>query len=95
MIRVLHTIDTTGPGGAETVFINLVKGLDPNRFESFAAIRGPGWVSDNLRKHQIQPIFINTRGAFSLKYLYGMIRIIKFLKIDVIQSHLFGANLYC
>jgi glycosyltransferase involved in cell wall biosynthesis len=95
MIRVLHTIDTTGPGGAETIFINLVKGLDPNRFKSFAAIRGPGWVCDSLRKHQIQPIFIYNRGAFSFKYLHEMIRIIKKYEINVIQAHLFGSNLYC
>lgn len=95
MIRILHTIDTTGPGGAETVFINLVKGLDKNRFYSIAAIKGPGWVCDTLRSNGIEPIFIPAKGGFNIQYLYRLIRIIRDHKIDVIQSHLLGSNLYC
>ncbi|BHH86287.1 glycosyltransferase family 4 protein [Desulforhopalus sp. 52FAK] len=95
MIRVLHTIDTTGPGGAETVFINLVKGLDPEEFESVVAIRGPGWVQDSLKEKGIEPLFIQSRGGFNFKYLIELVRIVRQHKIDVIQSHLFGSNVYC
>lgn len=95
MIRVLHTIDTTGPGGAETVFINLIKGLDSNHFQSIAAIRGQGWVCDTLRKQGVEPIFVNSRGGFNLGYLRDLIRVIRRYKIDIVQSHLFGSNLYC
>jgi len=41
MKRILHTIDTTGPGGAETVFVDLVKGLPRQEYEPVVAIRGP------------------------------------------------------
>ena len=95
MIKVLHTIDTTGPGGAETIFVNLLEGLDTKRFESFAAITGTGWVCDTLRKKSIEPIFIQSRGGFNYKYLMDLIRIIRIHKIDIIQSHLIGSNLYC
>lgn len=94
MIRVLHTIDTTGPGGAETVFVSLAKGLDPARFVSFAAIRGPGWVCDVLRQNGMEPVFISSRGRFNLRYLYQLIRIVRRYKIDVIQSHLLGSAVY-
>ncbi len=95
MIRILHTIDTTGPGGAETVFLNLAKGLDSRHFESFAAITGPGWVSDELRNNGIKPIFIRARGGFNIQYLLDLGRIIREYKIDLVQSHLLGSNVYC
>ena len=95
MIRVLHSIDTTGPGGAETVFVNLVKGLDPKTFESFAVIRGEGWVCDTLRTYGIEPIFIQSKGGFNFKYLLDLIRVIRRNKINIVQSHLLGSNLYC
>lgn len=95
MIKILHTIDTTGPGGAETVFINLIKGLDSQRFKSFAAIRGPGWVCDTLRENGIKPTFVPAKGGFNLRYLQSLVRIIQQNKIDIIQSHLLGSNLYC
>lgn len=95
MIRILHSIDTTGPGGAETVFVNLVKGLDVQKFKSFAVIRGPGWVCDTLRSHGVEPIFVQSKGGFNLGYLRDLVRLIREYRIDIIQSHLLGSNLYC
>ena len=94
MIRVLHTIDTTGPGGAETVFVNLATKLDPLKFVSVAAIFGPGWVCDTLRKHGIEPLFVHSRGGFNVRYLQELMRIVRVHKIDLIQSHLLGSSLY-
>ncbi len=94
MIRILHTIDTTGPGGAETVFVNLVKGLDRREFEPVVAISGPGWVCDELEKNGISPLFISSRGGFNLKYLLELVGIIRKHNIDIVQSHLLGSNLY-
>jgi glycosyltransferase involved in cell wall biosynthesis len=94
MIRILHTIDTTGPGGAETVFISLIKGLDHQKFDPTVIIRGSGWVCNELLKIGIKPIFINSRGSFNLRYLFELVYVIRQKKIDLIQSHLLGANLY-
>ena len=95
MIRVLHSIDTTGPGGAETVFVNLIKGLDAQKFESIVVIPGPGWMYDTLRSKGVEPIFVQSRGGFNLRYLLELVRVIRKHKIDIVQSHLFGSNLYC
>lgn len=95
MIRILHSIDTTGPGGAETVFISLAKKLDPQRFKSVVVINGPGWVCNTLKKNGIEPIFVRSQGGFNLQYLVELIKIIKKQKINIIQSHLLGSNLYC
>jgi glycosyltransferase involved in cell wall biosynthesis len=95
MIKVLHTIDTTGPGGAETVFINLLRGMDGRRFESHAAIAGPGWVHDTLLKSHIVPAFVPSKGRFSLLYLWALVRLVRHHGIDIIHSHLLGSNIYC
>ncbi|MBJ6749828.1 glycosyltransferase [Geomonas anaerohicana] len=94
MINILHTIDTTGPGGAETVFLDLVKRLDAKQFRSFVAIRGAGWVNDELLKLGVSPIYINSKGSLSFSYLWQLVRCIREYKIDVVQSHLLGTNLY-
>lgn len=95
MINILHAIDTAGPGGAETVFVTLAKNLDPGKFRSFCAIPGPGWVCDELRKCDKEPVFVPSRGGFNLGYLISLIRIIRQKRIDLIHSHLLGSNLYC
>ncbi|MBA3014364.1 MAG: glycosyltransferase family 4 protein [Desulfobulbaceae bacterium] len=95
MINILHTIDTTGPGGAETVFVNLVKGLDAHHFKSIAVIRGPGWVCRALQGIGIEPIFVQSKGGFNFHYLLELVKIIRKHKIDLVQSHLLGSNLYC
>ncbi|MBJ6801430.1 glycosyltransferase [Geomonas propionica] len=94
MINILHTIDTTGPGGAEAVFLDLVRRLDEKEFCNFVAIRGPGWVNDELLKLGVSPIYINSKGSLSFAYLWQLVRCIREYRIDVVQSHLLGANLY-
>ena len=95
MKTILHTIDTTGPGGAETVFIDMVTGLPATRYRSIAVIRGEGWVSDEMRRRGVEPLFMNNKGSFNLRYLTRLVALIKREKVDLIQSHLLGSNVYC
>jgi glycosyltransferase involved in cell wall biosynthesis len=91
---VLHVIDTTGPGGAETVFIELCTRLDPARYKSIAVVTGAGWVHDELLRRGIQPVIVPTTKSFDLQYLRKLRAIVRKHKIDLIQSHLFGSNVY-
>ncbi len=50
MKTVLHVIDTTGPGGAETIFLQLAKKVAENGHKSIALIRGSGWVQSQLEQ---------------------------------------------
>ena len=47
-ITILHTIETSGPGGAENVLLQLVSRLDPKRFRSVVVINESGWLEDRL-----------------------------------------------
>ena len=95
MKNILHAIDTSGPGGAETVFLALATGLDSTRYRSYAVIKSEGWVAGQLRNVGLEPFFADARGSFNLRYLYQLVRLIRKYKIDIIQSHLFGSNVYC
>jgi len=95
MTRVLHVIDTTGPGGAEAVFVELATRTQEAGFESLALVRGEGWVLDALRERGVPSRVLDARGSFNVKYLYSLIRLLGSERIDLIQSHLLGSNLYC
>jgi glycosyltransferase involved in cell wall biosynthesis len=95
MKTILHVIDTTGPGGAETVFVDLAARLDPARYRSLALIRGPGWVQQALAARGVETLVMDCKGSFNLRYLRDLVMLVRRRNIDVIQSHLLGSNVYC
>jgi len=95
MKTILHTIDTTGPGGAETVFIDLATRLPKEKYRSIVVIRGKGWVYEELCRRGVDPVLLDARGSFNWRYLSGLRKLIHRERVDLIQSHLLGANVYC
>jgi len=95
MKKILHVIDTTGPGGAETVFIELLSRLQSERYESIVVIRGAGWVYDELRRRGFEPYVVDAKGSFNFRYLLELVKIVRREKIDLIQAHLLGSGVYC
>ncbi len=95
MKTILHIIDTTGPGGAETVFIDLATRLPKDKYRSVVVIRDKGWVYEELCRRGIKPILLDAKGSFNFRYLAGLRKIIRDESVDLIQSHLLGANVYC
>lgn len=91
---VLHVIDTTGPGGAETVFLALAEGCIKQGYRSVALIRGPGWVEQQLKMRAIPYYIRDCKGSLNLKFLFQMFSIIRKEKVTHIQSHLLGSNVY-
>jgi glycosyltransferase involved in cell wall biosynthesis len=91
---VLHVIDTTGPGGAETVFLALAEGCIKQGYRSVALIRGPGWVEQQLKVRAIPYYIRDCKGSMNIKFLFEMFSIIRKEKVTHIQSHLLGSNVY-
>ncbi|MDR0781124.1 MAG: glycosyltransferase family 4 protein [Pseudomonadales bacterium] len=92
---ILHVIDTTGPGGAETVFIELADRLRQRGYRCLVLIRGPGWVCEQLRARGFEPFIVDAKGSFNWRFLRELLRIVRRERVDVIQSHLLGSNVYC
>lgn len=91
---VLHVIDTTGPGGAETVFLALAEGCIKQGYRSVALIRGPGWVEQQLKARDIPYYIRDCKGSLNLTFLLEMFSIIRKERVTHIQSHLLGSNVY-
>jgi glycosyltransferase involved in cell wall biosynthesis len=95
MITVLNVIDTGGPGGAETVFLNICAGLDPTEFRSISVVSREGWLADSLRARGATPWIIPSRGSLSIRYLRQIMHAARSGKADVIAGHLYGSAVYC
>ncbi len=92
---ILHVIDTTGPGGAETVFIELADRLRNLGYRSIVVIRGPGWVMDELARRRLDVHVLPAKGSFNFRFLMQLVRLIRRERVDLVQSHLLGSNIYC
>jgi glycosyltransferase involved in cell wall biosynthesis len=95
MANILHCIDTTGPGGAETMFVGLAERFSRAPFHSAAMIRGPGWVKDQLVARNVPVIEHDSRGSVNISFLRALVREVRARAIDLIHAHLLGANVYC
>lgn len=94
MIRTLHVIDTLGPGGAETVFLQAAVRLDPARFGSIAVVGGEGWLAEELKAHHLAPHLVPAAGTFNVPYAMSLMRLARRYQADVILAHLYGSAIY-
>ena len=91
---VMHLIDTTGPGGAETVFIDLADNMRNLGYRSITVVRGKGWVYDELCKRDLKPILMPAKGSFNVKFVWSLLKLVRANRVALIQSHLLGSNVY-
>ncbi len=90
MGRILHLISTAGPGGAETVFLNIVDSLDRSRWESIPVVPEMDWMTERLLELGHAPILDTCRGLTDLGFWRRLARLIREESVDVIHAHLFG-----
>jgi glycosyltransferase involved in cell wall biosynthesis/peptidoglycan/xylan/chitin deacetylase (PgdA/CDA1 family) len=93
--NVLYVIWSLGLGGAERVVINLAKGLDKNKFNAaVCCLNDKGQFAYELEKEGIEVIALNKKGAFDIAVIFSLISVIKQHRIDVVHTHLWGANFW-
>jgi glycosyltransferase involved in cell wall biosynthesis len=92
--NILHYIETSGPGGAETVLVNIAVNIDSERFHSSAILHKSRWLHEQLMNNRIETAIIPSRRSWDMLFLFNLIKYCRSHKIDLIHSHLFGANLY-
>src|SRR5579862_863428 len=93
-LTVLHTIETAGPGGAETVVLNLASRLDSNRFRSVALLPREDWLAERLRERGVLTLFDNSQAWYDFRLPLTMARLVQREGVDIIHSHLPGQNFY-
>lgn len=90
---ILHVIDTTGPGGAETVFLNLADALCIDGYSTLALIQGPGWLQQQLENRKIPFVIIAPSGGLSIGYYWAVYKLVKQYNVKFVQAHLLGSAL--
>ena len=91
---ILHTIETGGPGGAESVLLSLASRIAKNRFRSLALLPYKGWLSEQLEREGVQVFIARSDAWHDLTLLKEMTRVIRRESIDLIHSHLADQNFY-
>ncbi|MES2822430.1 MAG: glycosyltransferase [Pseudomonadota bacterium] len=90
---ILHAIDTTGPGGAETVFLDLVEKLTLDGYKNYAIIKGPGWVEDQLKRRGVEYFIVRPSGFLAIKYYIELRKLIRQNNTRLVHAHLLGSTL--
>jgi len=91
--KVLHTIETAEPGGAETILVQIAECLS-NRYEPMGLVLSEGWTSNELRKRNITVFHEPLHRSFDLGWVKRLLKIIKDNDIKLIHSHEFTTNAY-
>jgi glycosyltransferase involved in cell wall biosynthesis len=91
---ILHTIETGGPGGAESVLLALATRIDTGRFRSLALLPHEGWLQRKLLEKGI-PVFLAKSSTWYDPHLpRTMARLVRQEKVQLIHSHLADQNFY-
>lgn len=94
-LNILIVTESSIPGGAETVVLDLARNLDRDRFNVWVVLFRPGWLFDQLKKDRLDVRVIASTRSFDLGFIFRLRRFCKENRIDLINSHLPGANMYC
>lgn len=92
--RVLHVIDTGGPGGAETVLDTIVGHLPPAEWQSRVVVPVEDWLFGRLTARGVDVAVLPSERAADLRYLRGLVRQIRDFRPHVVHAHLLGAGVY-
>jgi len=92
--RVLHIIDTGGPGGAETVLKDIVQGLPEDEFHSRIIVPSKKWLYNQLTPLNFDVIIIPRRRSPDLLFLWALINQIYKFNPDIIHCHLLTSSVY-
>jgi glycosyltransferase involved in cell wall biosynthesis len=85
---ILHTMKTAGPGGAETVLLNLATRLDPRRFRSIALLPHDSWLGKKLSQCGVPTYFVQSRAWYDFRIPRAMLKVIRDEHVNLVHSHL-------
>jgi glycosyltransferase involved in cell wall biosynthesis len=91
---ILHTIETAGPGGAETILLNLAAQLDASRFRSVVLIPRRDWLYQRLQEAGIRTLVARSQAWYDFRLLRSLVKLARREKVDLIHSHLPDQNFY-
>jgi len=94
MRNILHLIETSGPGGAEKVLINLVEDLDRKGYSSIVGLLKDGWLNTQLRAMGFQTVVIPQGPGLDINWIRQTVHLMKAHGINVIHAHEYTMSAY-
>lgn len=91
--KILHLIETTEPGGAETVFAELASCRD-DQFHSVGGVLASGWASQALGARGTSVHYFPLDRSFDIFWIGKLVSFIRREQIDLIHAHEFTMNCY-
>lgn len=93
MIKALFIIWSLEKGGAEKFLVSLLKNIDREKIEPVVCcLNWKGMWAEELEKKGIQVIALNKKGKIDVKAFVNLIKIIKKGKFQIVNTHLWGAD---
>lgn len=89
---ILHTIEGSGPGGAETVLLELASRIDPGRYRSLVFLPKGKWLPQQLDARGVPCVIYESRTWYAL--IHNMMKLVKSEGVDLIHSHLDDQNFF-
>lgn len=95
-IKVALVIDQLDMGGAERQFVELAKNIDKNKFEVVIVVLSKNRVDllKELTELNIDVILIDQWGKICISAFFGLFKLLKIEKPDILHTYLFTASLY-
>ncbi len=94
MINILFMLETGGPGGAETVLLNVVSNLNRKEFRPYVVLLKKGWAYERLQEVTGDVHVISSRRGYDLSLIAKIYKFIKDNSIHIVNSHLKDMNVY-
>ena len=90
-IKVVHIVPMLAPGGAETLAVHIVRGLNRERYE-VAVVSLRKWPGCDLERllveHGARVSYLGKRPGFDFRMYYRVNKVLRTLRPDIIHTHL-------
>ncbi len=93
-MRILHTIETRGPGGAEILIVNIAKYLSDNGYSIHGLFIKDGWIREKFMDSGYETCYYPLSKSYDISFPYTIYKFIKKHKINLIHAHEFHNSLY-
>jgi len=91
---LLFITSSSGPGGAETVFLQLATAAHQRGIRVLAVLFRPGWLKDSLERVGVEVNVCPMKGMFDWRWVLYVVNLVRSRQAELIHAHEFTANVY-
>ena len=93
-LRILHTIETRGPGGAEILLVNIANQLLKKGLRNYGFFIKDGWLRKTFYQAGIPFTYVPLKGRLNILFFVKLLRYVKSNSIDVVHAHELTMSFY-